>query len=284
MISMGKAGGRRLDWAGVAQSHPSGKGFIWLQRHSGLDEVTCEALLADETRPRAVSMNQGLLVMLRGVNTNPGADPDDMVSIRLWIKEHRVISTRKRRLLSIADLCEAIEHNRGPTSPGDLIVDLADRMVARMAAVVEHIEEEIDPLEDAVVAAEKGQLRYELATVRRQIIGLRRYLAPQREAMGRLLQERGPWLTDTDRSRLREVSDRVIRYLEDLEAARDRAAVVQEEQANRLSEQMNSRMYVLSLVAAVFLPMGFLTGLLGGMWEVFRERRIPRVSRLSPSR
>jgi len=284
MISMGKAGGRRLDWAGVAQSHPSGKGFIWLQRHSGLDEVTCEALLADETRPRAVSMNQGLLVMLRGVNTNPGADPDDMVSIRLWIKEHRVISTRKRRLLSIADLCEAIEHNRGPTSPGDLIVDLADRMVARMAAVVEHIEEEIDPLEDAVVAAEKGQLRYELATVWRQIIGLRRYLAPQREAMGRLLQERGPWLTDMDRSRLREVSDRVIRYLEDLEAARDRAAVVQEEQANRLSEQMNSRMYVLSLVAAVFLPMGFLTGLLGGMWEVFRERRIPRVSRLSPSR
>ena len=31
----------------------------------------------------------------------------------------------------------------------------------------------------------------------------------------------------------------------------------------RLSEQMNNRMYVLSIAAAIFLPLGFLTGLLG---------------------
>ena len=60
-----------------------------------------------------------------------------------------------------------------------------------------------------------------------------------------------------------EEADRVARYVEDLDAARERAAVTQEELDNRLAEQMNSRMYVLSLVAALFLPLGFLTGLLG---------------------
>ena len=50
---------------------------------------------------------------------------------------------------------------------------------------------------------------------------------------------------------------------EDLEAVRERAAVSQEELLSRLSEQLNQRMYVLSIVAAVFLPLGFLTGLLG---------------------
>ena len=44
---------------------------------------------------------------------------------------------------------------------------------------------------------------------------------------------------------------------------RERAAVIQEELAGRLAEQMNKRMYMLSMVAAVFLPLGFLTGLLG---------------------
>jgi zinc transporter len=39
--------------------------------------------------------------------------------------------------------------------------------------------------------------------------------------------------------------------------------VTQEELGNRLSEQLNSRMYVLSVVAAIFLPLGFLTGLFG---------------------
>ena len=62
---------------------------------------------------------------------------------------------------------------------------------------------------------------------------------------------------------MREASDQLSRYLEDLDEARDRAAVTQEELVNRLSEQMNNKMYLLSIVAAIFLPLGFLTGLLG---------------------
>ncbi len=55
----------------------------------------------------------------------------------------------------------------------------------------------------------------------------------------------------------------MIRHLEDLEAVRDRAVVTQEELVNRLSDQLNKRMYVLSIIAAIFLPLGFFTGLLG---------------------
>jgi zinc transporter len=62
---------------------------------------------------------------------------------------------------------------------------------------------------------------------------------------------------------LREEADRVVRYVEDLDSARERAAVTQEELVNRVSEQINSRTYVLSVAAAIFLPLGFLTGLFG---------------------
>ena len=51
--------------------------------------------------------------------------------------------------------------------------------------------------------------------------------------------------------------------MEDLDSARERAAVTQEELAGRLAEQMNKTMYVLSIVAAIFLPLGLITGLLG---------------------
>jgi zinc transporter len=70
-------------------------------------------------------------------------------------------------------------------------------------------------------------------------------------------------LTDQDRTRLREVQDRLTRYVEELDSARDRAAVTQEELVGRISDQMNKNMYVLSLVAGIFLPLGLLTGLLG---------------------
>ena len=62
---------------------------------------------------------------------------------------------------------------------------------------------------------------------------------------------------------IREIAERTSRFVEDIDAAKDRAAITQEELNNRLSEQMNKAMYVLSIVAAIFLPLGLLTGLLG---------------------
>ena len=85
----------------------------------------------------------------------------------------------------------------------------------------------------------------------------------QRDAFAKLIIEKITWLDEDSRLRLREVSDRLIRHIEDLDAVRERAAVTQEELLSRLSDQMNTRMYVLSVVAAIFLPLGFLTGLLG---------------------
>ncbi|MDX1776331.1 MAG: CorA family divalent cation transporter, partial [Desulfobulbales bacterium] len=128
---------------------------------------------------------------------------------------------------------------------------------------IDDLEDQVADLEDQVLTAESRQLRSQLADLRRQAISLRRYLAPQREALSRLLTEKISWLDDAARIRLREVSDQLARYLEDLDEARDRAAVTQEELVNRLSEQMNNKMYLLSIVAAIFLPLGFLTGLLG---------------------
>ena len=62
---------------------------------------------------------------------------------------------------------------------------------------------------------------------------------------------------------MREITDRVVRYLEDLDAVRERAAVIQDELASRNADQMNKTMYVLTVVAAIMLPLGLITGLLG---------------------
>jgi zinc transporter len=235
----------------------------WLEDESGLPPMVCEALLAEETRPRIARIGEGLLVILRGVNLSPGADPEDMVSIRLWIEESKVISLRLRHLMAVEDLRVALADGDGPKSPGDLLVMLSERLIDRMGPVLADLDDQVDALEDEVLTAESEDLRKTLASLRRQAITLRRYLAPQRDVVARLHGEPTALLDDTHRLRLREIADRVTRYVEDLDSARERAAVTQEELGNRLSEQMNRTMYILSLVAAVFLPLGLLTGLLG---------------------
>jgi zinc transporter len=271
----GKGGGRRLGWSEITEWTPE-QGLLWvhldytappakdwLRNASALDPTAVETLLAEETRPRAAVVGDGLLVCLRGVNMNPGADPEDMVSIRVFCSGSRIVSTRHRRLMSVIDLVESLDAGRGPRGPGDFLVAITGRLVDRMSAVIQELEDRVDQAEDQILAGPAHDQRRALLQVRREAILLRRYLGPQRDALARLQTEPTEWLSPGHRVRLRETGDRVTRYVEDLDAVRDRGGVASEELMSRLSEQLNSRMYLLSLVAAVFLPLGFLTGLLG---------------------
>lgn len=151
----------------------------------------------------------------------------------------------------------------GPVDVADLIVALIDRIVHRMSDTVVSLEDDVMALEEREMSDAPSTLRSDLAQLRKQTISLRRYLAPQREALNRLVMEKLSWTSDVYRMQLREISDRLIRHIEDIDEVRERAAVAQEELLSRISEQMNERMYVLSIVAAIFLPLSFFTGLMG---------------------
>ncbi len=274
-ILNGTGGGQGLDWNGVT-TWSAEKGLLWLhldyanQRVQGwlsesstLSTILVESLLAEDTRPRCLQSEEGLLLILRGVNCNPGSDPEDMVSLRMLFAEHRIITMRHRRVMAIDDVNSAIKSERGPTSSAEFLIFVCRRITDRMAEVVADIDENMDELEDAVLTDESHELRPKLSNLRRQTISLRRYMAPQRDVLVRLQHERVSWLSDTDRAHLREIVERTARFVEDIDSARERAAVTQEELNHRLSERMNKAMYLLTIVAAIFLPLGLLTGLLG---------------------
>ncbi len=235
----------------------------WLNQHSQLEPLMVEAMIAEDTRPRCLPTDAGILLILRGVNLNLGQDADDMISIRLWIEHNRVISVRRRKLSSVQELREKIHRQQPPKSPAELTVDLCEHLIWDIGATVEHYEEQLAELEDHVLNTAQGNVRQELQTIRRQLITLQRYLAPQREALNRLLTEKIDWIEKNQKKRLREMSDRLVRYLEDLSAMKERSAVVQQELSNQLAEKANARFYLLSVITAIFLPLSFVTGLLG---------------------
>lgn len=237
---------------------------LWFEQNSGLNDLVSDALLTDNTRPRTASVDDGLLIALRGVNLNPHSDPEDMVSVRLYVTEHRIISTRRRRLMSVTALAEDLTAGKGPRTVADFIVELSSRLVERIDDFVDDIEEALSARELELLDGRNGaEQRQALASIRRQAITLRRHFGPQREAFNQLQSERIGWFTVEHRLQLREVNDRLLRHIEDLDIIRERASMAQEELISQMSEQLNQRMYLLSLIAAIFLPLGFLTGLLG---------------------
>lgn len=276
----GEGGGRRLDWEEVERWKPS-DGPLWVhlnrsvrrtrtwltqpasQGGAGLDPIIAEAMLEPESRPRSVRHGDGLLVSLRGVNFNPGSHPEDMIAMRFWLEGNRLITTRRRFLMGIREMCERLEGGQGPRDITDCLLQVADSIVYRAGQVLVELEDRIDDIEHQATTEELHRLRDRLSVVRRRAIALRRYLAPQREALARLQADEHALIDARDKVSLRELTDQTVRYVEDLDSVRERASVVQDEVTNRMQERMNRNTYVLSVVATIVLPLSFVTGLLG---------------------
>lgn len=253
---------KKLAWVHLDATHPEVRS--WLEAEiSYLDPFIIEALLADETRPRMTSIGDGALLILRGVNLNEHADPEDMVSIRLWVDKHRIISVRRRKLKAVRDLEERLLTGKGPNDAGQFVCMLAARLFERMEPVLTGLDERTDEIEEQVLDGASPSLREAIVQVRKQAILFRRYMAPQRDAIGQLRMSELSWLDDLHKRHLQESYNHVTRYVEDLDAIRERSQIVKDELATMLADRLNKNMYVLSVVAAVFLPLGFLTGLLG---------------------
>ena len=271
----GNGGGHVLDANAVADWTPDA-GLLWLhidvnnesaqhwlEVNSGLPSTIVESLLAHETRPRSHVGSEGSFVVLRGVNLNPGADPEDMVSVRIWLEPNRIISTRRRRLLSVQDVRATLDEGNGPATSGEFLTELIGRLADRIGDFVNALEDQISDAEDHFEEGDIATSRKVITLLRRQLASVRRFLAPQRDALDRLYRQPGKLFSDAGSNSLREEADRMTRYLEDIDLARERLVVMQEEFLAQQAQQQNSRMYVLSVVAAVFLPLTFVTGLLG---------------------
>ena len=235
----------------------------WLHTVSWLDPIIRTNLVDDDTRPRSFTLAEGLFLSLRGVNLNPGADPEDMIAVRMWANKHCIITSNRRRLLSLEDIRTSLDSGAGPRSAASFVTLLIERIALRAETVVEQIENDFEEVEDRLSIGDDAESRALLAQMRRQAIRLRRFFSPQRTALEHLLNDSPGWFVKRDKLHIRESIDKFNRYVEELDSLRDRAIVAQEEFISRLSETLNKRMYTLSLVATLFLPLGFLTGLLG---------------------
>ncbi|WP_169569390.1 zinc transporter ZntB [Sneathiella limimaris] len=252
----------KLAWVHLDANHPDSR--AWLEAEiSYLDPFIIEALLAEETRPRMTEIGEGVLLILRGVNLNENADPEDMVSIRLYADAHRIISVRKRRLKAIHDIADRLDEGKGPKDAGGFISQLAMRLFERMQPVLTDLDEQTDDIEESITEDADEALRRDIVTVRKKAIIFRRYMAPQRDAISQLRMADLPWMSERDQREIYEALNHITRYVEDLDAIRERAQIVKDELANILANRLNRNMYVLSVIAAIFLPLGFLTGLLG---------------------
>ncbi|MEL6092615.1 zinc transporter ZntB [Plesiomonas shigelloides] len=247
-------------WLHLDYSQPNSAD--WIRDTPLLPEMVKEALLGESTRPRFTRLGEGVLITLRSINYNNDQRPDQMVALRAFVTRNLIVSSRRRRLLSVEALETELLQGNGPNNSSEWVVEVCDCMTDYASEFIDDLHEVIIELEDGLLE-HKIPDRGRLALIRKQLIVLRRYLSPQRDVYSRLAAEKISWFDDDDKRRMQEVSERLGRTLDDLDAAISRTSVLADEIANLLADAMNRRTYAMSLLAMMFLPISFLTGLFG---------------------
>lgn len=248
-------------WVQLDAGKPAARS--WLEANSQLEPIVIDGLLASQTRPRiAVQANQ-LLMLVRGVNLGSSDAAADMISLRIWTDGVRLFSAQLRHLKATETLESQLNTGEGPDSVGQLLVRWLSRLIQDMDDSLAALEEQTATLEERALSESYRALQSEFGQLRRKTLKFRRYLEPQRRALAQLAQAELDWLGDAERMQIREISELQHRHVEAIEHIHSQVSIAHEEQLSDLSAEMNERMYVMSIVAALFLPLGFFTGLMG---------------------
>ena len=252
-----------------------GSGFLWLhlerrdeqdlgflKSQQDIPDIAAGALVATETRPRCDRIEEGAIVNLRGPGETDTADSDRLVSIRLWVRRNRVTSLSRRTLSATAPVVRMVEAGK-ILDPGDLVAAFAREISRQLDPQVAELGDLLDDCESAMETKSIYKLRTSIAEIRSQAIAFRRFVAPDRDALTTLAAMDVDWLEEQDRLHINEAADRFARMTEELEAVRERSALLHEQLTDLRAEQVDQRALVISIVAFIFLPLTFITGLLG---------------------
>lgn len=234
----------------------------WLNAHGNMPPLIVSAMLATETRPRLEILDGGGLLNLRGLDDSEDHTPDLLSSVRVWVAKGRALSVTRRDLSAMDKVEKAITAGK-VLDPGDFIAKLAGAITIELDPDVADLGDTLDDCEEHVDSHGILSMRSTIAETRSRAIAYRRFLAPQRTALERMAQIEGDWLGDDDRLHIREAADRAARMVEELEAIRERSALLHEQLTDMRAEMLDTRGLLISVVALIFLPLTFLTGLLG---------------------
>jgi zinc transporter len=251
-----------------------GPGFVWihvdsvddpeLAMLSGQDmpDVAANALVATETRPRCDRIEQGAILNLRGPAAGEVDTTDRLVSIRMWVRRGKVNSLTRRPLLATQAVLADMKAGK-IVDPGDLVAAFAREISAELDPQVAELGDILDDCETDLEGRNVYRLRSSIARIRAEAIAFRRFVAPDRDALQTLALQDFDWLAEDDRLHIREAADRFARMAEELEAVRERSALLHEQLTDLRGEEIDQRSLLISIVAFIFLPLTFITGLLG---------------------
>ena len=203
-------------------------------------------------------------------------EPGEQVGTLPRLKDLRLF-VAQRWLISVGHIAEAdyellvdrvrrqvFSRQRGPSF---IAYQICEWLVETLQPALERLDDRIDALQDQVLIETAQTPMDELFSLKRDLVDLRRRVAPLRDVMQRLGAYGVLYIEPEAEVYFRDVHDDVVRSIELLDTYRDILSSALDLHLTSVSNRLNKVMKQLTVVATVFMPLSFIVGLFGTNFE-----------------
>ena len=228
-------------------------------------ELAVEDAMAESHHPKVESYGDYLYLILHGIDFRAKEhefrtqDVDFFLGDRFLVTVHPGVS---RSIGKIGEVCTRNARVLGE-GPAALMHRIIDTMVDNYRPEVDELQERLDRLEKEVFEKSRPQLARRILDLKRDVSSLRRVVQPQRDVVGRLARREFAIITEALSYRFRDVYDHLVRLTDESLFFGDRITSLLDAHLSTVSNQLNSVMKILTVIATIFMPLTFITGLYG---------------------
>ena len=235
----------------------------WLEHKEDIPEHISEFLLSNDTHPCLHTTTNGVYGTLADIKMEIGDTGTEKGALHFFLDGSRLLTLRTQALCSTNMLRQKVLDGARFHNAMELFAELLRCLADGFNARLEHLNDNVDDIEESVLSDRRSEDRSELSAIRRQLAELRRHITPERRLLSQLNRLRPAWVPSSALEELTHALDELNDLHLTLETLYERAKLLQEEIASQMSEQMNRNLMALSILTALLMPATLVSGIFG---------------------
>jgi len=240
--------------------------------------VVLEDIQNTVQRPKIEDYGSFIFITLRMMRWSE--DEEEIISeqLSLIIGQHFVISFQEQSGDVFYSIRSRIREGKGRIrheGADYLGYALVDMVVDTYFLIMERLEDVMEDIEEGIVDGEGHKVMDNLRLVRKRFISIRRAVWPLREVMNQIQKQEFSLIDSSTRIYFKDLYDHVLRIIDTLELMKETSSALADSYQTELSNDMNSVMKVLTIIATIFIPLTFIAGIYGMNFEQMPELAVP---------
>jgi magnesium transporter len=253
---------------------PADEDYALLDDVFGFHPLAIEDTLGYMQRPKIESYNhvgdacrQGYFYMVfHGPDLETFKQKLRTKELDLFVSERYLVTIHEEVMRSVEEVITRVETDPGRAldrGTDVLLHNILDHMVDHYQPILEYLQEALDDLEERALTEPRPDVLTQISVKKRELLNLRRIVAPQREVVAQLTRGDVPFIREGTRVYLRDVQDHLIRTVEMVEVYRDLVLGARDIYLSSISNNLNHIMKVLTIITVVALPLTVVTSFFG---------------------